>query len=42
MENNTKIKIEKAHFNFNIAHFSNNSFYESLKEKLLWGKDKRN
>ncbi len=42
IENDTKIKIEKADFNFNIAHFSNNSFYESLKEKLLWGKDKRN
>ena len=42
IENNTKIKIEKADFNFNIAHFSDNSFYESLKEKLLWGKDKRN
>ena len=42
IENDTKIKIEKADFNFNIAHFSDNSFYESLKEKLLWGKDKRN
>ena len=42
IENNTIIKIEKAEFNFKIAHFSNNSFYESLKEKLLWGKDKRN
>ena len=42
IENDTIIKIEKAEFNFKIAHFSNNSFYESLKEKLLWGKDKRN
>ena len=42
IENDTTIKIEKAEFNFKIAHFSNNSFYESLKEKLLWGKDKRN
>ena len=42
IENNTKIKIEKADLNFKIAHFTDNSFYESLKEKLLWGKDKRN
>ena len=42
IKNDTTIKIEKANFNFKIAHFSNNSFYESLKEKLLWGKDKRN
>ncbi len=42
IKNETKIKIEKADINFKIAHFSNNSFYESLKEKLLWGKDKRN
>ena len=42
IKNETKIKIEKADINFKIAHFSNSSFYESLKEKLLWGKDKRN
>ena len=42
IENDTIIKIEKAEFNFKIAHFSNNSFYESVKEKLLWGKDKSN
>ena len=40
--NQTKITIEKPNFDFKIAHFSNNNFYKTLKEKLLWGKDKRN
>ena len=42
IKNQTKISIEKPSFNFKIAHFSNNKFYKTLKEKLLWGKDKRN
>ena len=42
IKNQTKISIEKPSFNFKIAHFSNNNFYKTLKEKLLWGKDKRN
>lgn len=42
LRNNTKIRIEKSDFEFKIAHFSNHNFYETLKEKLLWGKDKRN
>ena len=33
---------KKSDFEFKIAHFSNHNFYETLKEKLLWGKDKRN
>ena len=42
IQNQTKITIEKPSFDFKIAHFSNNNFYKTLKEKLLWGKDKRN
>ena len=42
VQNQTKINIEKPNFDFKIAHFSNNNFYKTLKEKLLWGKDKRN
>ena len=42
VQNQTKITIEKPDFDFKIAHFSNNNFYKTLKEKLLWGKDKRN
>ena len=42
VQNQTKITIEKPNFDFKIAHFSNNNFYRTLKEKLLWGKDKRN
>lgn len=42
VKNNTKISIEKPSFDFKIAHFPNNNFYRTLKEKLLWGKDKRN
>tara|TARA_Y100001970_G_scaffold111988_1_gene139770 strand:+ start:6129 stop:7007 length:879 start_codon:yes stop_codon:yes gene_type:complete len=42
VKNNTKISIEKPSFDFKIAHFPNNNFYKTLKEKLLWGKDKRN
>ena len=42
VQNQTIITIEKPNFDFKIAHFSNNNFYKTLKEKLLWGKDKRN
>ncbi len=42
VQNQTKITIEKPNFDFKIAHFSNNNFYKTLKQKLLWGKDKRN
>ena len=42
VQNQTKINIGKPSFDFKIAHFSNNNFYKTLKEKLLWGKDKRN
>ena len=39
---NTKIKIKKANYKIKLASFSNNSFYKTLRNKLLWGEDKRN
>jgi NAD+ kinase len=42
LTNNTKIKIKKANYKIKLASFSNNSFYKTLRNKLLWGEDKRN
>lgn len=35
-------KIRKSDFNINVLKFENQSFYETLRKKLLWGADKRN
>ena len=35
-------KISKADFIINVLKFENQSFYETLRKKLLWGADKRN
>ena len=35
-------KIRKADFMINVLKFENQSFYETLRKKLLWGADKRN
>ena len=35
-------KISKAYFIINVLKFENQSFYETLRKKLLWGADKRN
>ena len=42
LTNDTKIKIKKANYKIQLASFSNNSFYKTLRNKLLWGEDKRN
>ena len=42
LKNNTKINIKKADFKIKLASFSENSFYKTLRSKLLWGEDKRN
>lgn len=42
LKNNTKIKIKKASYKIKLASFSNNSFYKTLRNKLMWGEDKRN
>ncbi len=42
LTNDSKIKIKKANYKIKLASFSNNSFYKTLRNKLLWGEDKRN
>jgi NAD+ kinase len=42
LENNTVIKIKKASFKIKLASLQTNSFYKTLRNKLLWGEDKRN
>jgi len=34
--------IRKSDFIINVLKFENQSFYETLRKKLLWGLDKRN
>lgn len=42
LENNVKIKIKKANYKIKLASINNNSFYKTLRNKLLWGEDRRN
>ena len=42
LKNNVKIKIKKANYKIILASFQNNSFYKTLRSKLLWGEDRRN
>jgi NAD+ kinase len=42
LKNETKIFLEKANFDIQVANINNYNFYKTLKDKLLWGKDKRN
>tara|TARA_A100001234_G_scaffold150168_1_gene132209 strand:+ start:234 stop:1112 length:879 start_codon:yes stop_codon:yes gene_type:complete len=42
LRNETKILVEKSDFKIKVANLNNYNFYKTLKEKLLWGKDKRN
>lgn len=35
-------RLSKSDFKINILKFDNQSFYETLRKKLLWGADKRN
>ena len=37
----TEIKIKKADFRFNMISFEGQHFFETLRNKLLWGLDKR-
>jgi NAD+ kinase len=41
-ETNMVWKIKKSDFIINVLKFENQSFYETLRKKLLWGADKRN
>ena len=42
LNNNVKIYIKKANYKVKLASISNNSFYKTLRNKLLWGEDRRN
>ena len=42
METNEEIVLRKAKFQILLIHPNNLSFYETIRQKLLWGKDKRN
>ncbi len=37
----TEIKVKKADFSFNMVTFEGQHFFETLRNKLLWGIDKR-
>lgn len=40
--NNTRLTIQKASFSIKLVQLPNDSFIKTLREKLLWGEDKRN
>lgn len=42
MDTDTEIVVRKARFQINLIQPNNLSFYETIRQKLLWGKDKRN
>lgn len=39
---NVEIRLRKADFSINVLQFDNQSFYSTLRNKLMWGIDKRN
>lgn len=41
-ETSDQFSLRKADFYINVIHFNNQSFYNTLRNKLLWGADKRN
>ncbi len=41
IEAGTEIKIKKADFRFNMISFEGQHFFQTLRNKLLWGLDKR-
>ncbi len=42
VKNENSITIKKANFKIMIAHLNEDNFYKTLRNKLLWGEDKRN
>ncbi|MFD1314528.1 NAD kinase [Namhaeicola litoreus] len=42
ISNTTKIMISKADFTVKTLHLNSQTFIKTLREKLLWGEDKRN
>ena len=42
LPHNTPIHIKKANFSIATVQFDDTAFYNTLREKLFWGLDKRN
>lgn len=42
LQNKTELVIEKAAFHINMVEIENETFLKTLRNKLLWGEDKRN
>ena len=42
IKNETDLQIKKADFRFNMINLEGQNFFETLRNKLLWGIDKRN
>lgn len=42
MNTDVEITVRKANFKIHLIQPNNLSFYETIRQKLLWGKDKRN
>jgi NAD+ kinase len=41
LKNNSELVIKKADFKFNLINLEGQHFFETLRNKLLWGIDKR-
>jgi NAD+ kinase len=41
-ESNSEMKLSKAGFSIHVVQFENQTFYWTLRNKLMWGADKRN
>ena len=42
LKDHTEIRIKKAPFTIKLAQLQDDTFIKTLREKLLWGEDKRN
>jgi NAD+ kinase len=42
IKTDVEVVLKKAHFEISLVHPNDLSFYETIRQKLLWGKDKRN
>jgi NAD+ kinase len=42
VDSKTELYIEKASYCINMIKFPANTFYNTLRNKLMWGMDKRN
>ncbi len=42
IDDSYEVTVQKAPFNFNLVRMNDSSFVNAIREKLLWGADKRN